>query len=287
MVSLALRAGWRRAAILVLIPLLAACQTDLYSNLTEREANEIISVLNRHGISADKKPGGRDAGLIVTVDQTRFAEAVAILNSRGLPREDFRSLGEVFNGDRLVTSPTEERARLMYALSQELSQTVAQIDGVISARVHVVLPESDALSRQIKPSSASVFIRRDAEAPVDRFLPQIKMLIENSIEGLDYEKISVIDIPVAVAEPQPVAAISTEQVLGVAIDPRDKPRLMMVLGALAGLALAAIAAAIALLIWRRRGPSEAATMETGQSAAIVQLPRSKLGSLPPADQSAG
>ena len=287
MTQLALWVRWRRFAMLALIPLLAACQVDLYSGLTEREANEMISVLDTHGIRASKKPGGRDGGLIVTVDETRFSEAVTILNSRGLPRQDFRSLGEVFNGDRLVTSPTEERARLMYALSQELSQTVAQIDGVISARVHVVLPESDALSRQVQPSSASVFIRRDAEAPLQTFLPQIKMLIENSIEGLDYEKISVVDIPVAMPVAQSPLRPQTETVLGVAIDPRDRSQLFMLLGGLAGVAVLAILALIAVLLMRgKSAPATAPGAAAPQSASIVQLPRSEVGTLPPANTSA-
>ncbi len=283
-------AGWRRLAILILMPLvLGACKTDLYSNLTEREANEIISVLDRQGIRADKRPGGRDAGMTVMVSESRFADAVSILNSRGLPRQDFRSLGEVFDGDRLVTSPTEERARLMYALSQELSQTVAQIDGVISARVHVVLPESDALSRQVQPSSASVFIRRDAAADLDSFLPQIKMLIENSIEGLDYEKISVVDIPVEMPETDEAFRTSTEMVLGMAVDPHDRTRLLSLVGGLAGVAGVAIAALIWLLVWRRRETSDDGedALAPHQQASIVQLPRAEVSALTNANSSAG
>jgi len=51
---------------------------------------------------------------------------------------------------------------MIYALSEELSRTVSEIDGVISARVHVVLPENDPLRRDLVPSSASVFIRHDS-----------------------------------------------------------------------------------------------------------------------------
>ena len=56
---------------------------------------------------------------------------------------------------------------LIYALSEELSRTVSEIDGVISARVHVVLPENDPLRRDLVPSSASVFIRHDTSLPVN------------------------------------------------------------------------------------------------------------------------
>ena len=41
-----------------------------------------------------------------------------ILKAQGLPREDFDSLGKVFKREGFVSTPVEERARLMHALSQ-------------------------------------------------------------------------------------------------------------------------------------------------------------------------
>ena len=160
---------WRRgravfAAIVVL--LLAACETELYTGLSEREANEIVAVLMNAGIPAEKT-FDRDDTLSVVVDQDRFAEAVSILNARGLPRQTFDSIGDIFEKEGLISSPTEERARFIYALSQELSRTVAEIDGVLSARIHVVLPENDAFRRDVRPSSASVFVRHDGAVPLD------------------------------------------------------------------------------------------------------------------------
>jgi len=105
-------------------------------------------------------------------------------------------MGEVFKGSGLIASPTEERARFVYALSEELSRTISDIDGVLSARIHVVLPKNDLLRQDTTPSSASVFIRHDARAPMKNLLPQVKMLVANSIEGLSYEKVSVVLVSV-------------------------------------------------------------------------------------------
>ena len=41
------------------------------------------------------------------------------------------------------------------------------------------------------PSSAAVAIRSRWNADVEAFIPQIKSLVRNSIEGLQYEKITV------------------------------------------------------------------------------------------------
>ncbi len=113
-----------------------------------------------------------------------------------MPRQPFKSLGEVFKGSGLVASPVEERARYVYALSEELSRTISDIDGVLSARVHVVLPKNDLLRQDATPSSASVFIRHASNAKLSALLPQIKMLVANSIEGLSYDKVAVVFVPV-------------------------------------------------------------------------------------------
>jgi type III secretory pathway lipoprotein EscJ len=110
-----------------------------------------------------------------------------------VPKQEFTTLGEVFKRDGLVSSPVQERARMIFALSQQLSRTVSEIDGVLSARVHLVLPENDPL-RQV--SSASVFIRHQASTPMVDLVPQIKMMIANSVAGLSYDKVSVVLVPV-------------------------------------------------------------------------------------------
>ncbi|KNY19835.1 type III secretion inner membrane ring lipoprotein SctJ [Methylobacterium sp. ARG-1] len=186
----------RRAALFAAVALvLGGCKTDLYTKLSEREANEMVALLLDKGIEA-ARVGAKDGTSTVQVDQGRFAHAVELLKAGGYPHQTFTNMGEVFKGGGLIASPTEERARYIYALSQELSKTISGIDGVLSARIHVVLPKNDLLKQDATPSSASVFIRYDQAASVKALLPQIKMLVANSIEGLTYEKVSVVFVPV-------------------------------------------------------------------------------------------
>lgn len=182
--------------LLILLPLLflMSCRSDLYTRLTENEANEIVALLMRNGISANRV-AAKDGTSIVRVEESSISDAVTLLNDAGLPRPKFATMGEVFADTKLISSPTEERARFIYALSQELSKTLSEIDGVISARVHLVLPKNDPLREDAKPSSASVFIKHDAAIAMVPLLPQIKTLVTNSIEGLTYDKVSVIFIP--------------------------------------------------------------------------------------------
>jgi type III secretion protein J len=185
----------QRALVLLVALLLSACETELYNNLDQRQANEIVATLQQRGIPAQRMvvKGGQ---YTVVVDKARFADSIAILNEAGLPKQEFQTMGQVFKKDGLVSSPMQERAQMIFALSQELSRTVSEIDGVLSARVHLVLPENDPLRQQLVPSSASVFIRHRSNTRVDNLVPQVKMLVANGVAGLSYDKVSVVLVPV-------------------------------------------------------------------------------------------
>jgi type III secretion protein J len=199
----------RTLALFGLVLFLTGCSVDLYTKLSETEANEIVALLIRNGISASRV-AAKDGTSVVRVEESSFADAVAILDGVGLPRQRFASIGDVFADTKLVSSPMEERARFIYAISQELSKTLSEIDGVLAARVHLVLPKNDPLREDQKPSSASVFIKHDPSISLTSLLPQIKTLVTNSIEGLTYDKVSVVFVPgqkgrnqTAAARPRP------------------------------------------------------------------------------------
>jgi type III secretion protein J len=175
--------------------LLSACEAELYNNLDQRQANEMVGTLQQRGIPAQRVAvkGGQ---YTVVVDKGRFAESIAVLKEAGLPKQEFQNMGQVFKKDGLVSSPMQERAQMIFALSQELSRTVSEIDGVLSARVHLVLPENDPLRQQLVPSSASVFIRHRGNMAVGNLVPQVKMLVANGVAGLSYDKVSVVLVPV-------------------------------------------------------------------------------------------
>ena len=180
------------AAALPVALLLTACdnQTTLHSNLDEQQANLVMAALLDAGISCHKDPGDEGAWN-VTVSENRFADAVNLLERLGLPRREYRGLGEVFKKTGMISSPSEERIRFMDALAQDLSRTIASIDGVVDARVHIVLPENDPFARNSLPSSAAVAVRSRWDADVSEYIPAIKGLVKNAIEGLAYDKIMV------------------------------------------------------------------------------------------------
>ncbi|MDR2576480.1 MAG: type III secretion inner membrane ring lipoprotein SctJ [Puniceicoccales bacterium] len=189
---------WYSLLLCSLALLGAGCgKAILYSNVSERQANEMISLLRARHVNVDKLPGAENSWT-VSVAGHQFAAAVDILGTYGYPRDEFSTLGRVFQKAGLVSSPTEERARLMYALSETLAENISHIHGVITARVNIVLPESNPYSESTSPSSAAVFVTYRPGSGIEDAVREIKYLVTNSIEGLNYDKVSVALFPTSI-----------------------------------------------------------------------------------------
>ena len=186
-----LKSWMRRALVLVAVIALAGCgREDLYTNVTESDANTMLGLLIARGISATKRPV-KETLFAVAVPRDQFASAVDILKWYGIPKETFQGIGEMFPKTGLVSSPSEERIRFMYALAGNISEMLSNIDGVITARVILVLPSNDPYSNTTTPSSASVFLKIRPGFDTTTQIPQIKQLVMNSVEDLKYERVAV------------------------------------------------------------------------------------------------
>ncbi|WP_437883144.1 type III secretion system inner membrane ring lipoprotein SctJ [Pseudomonas sp. LRF_L74] len=194
------------AVLLVLVSLLAGCseKTDLFSGLSERDANDILASLGEYRIEVSKRAD--KTGVVVSVDSKDANRAIRVLDAAGLPRRARTSLGEIFKKEGVISTPLEERARYIYALSQELESTLSQIDGVIVARVHVVLPERIAPGEPVQPASAAVFIKHAASLEPDAVRLRVQQMVASSIPGMsgaalaDNDKFSIVFVPAAAFE---------------------------------------------------------------------------------------
>lgn len=187
----------RYLAMLMLcsVTLLAACtgKVDLLTGITESDGNEALSALLDAGLNADKQV--TKDGTNIRIASNDVGRALETLAALGLPRERFDGMGEIFRKEGLVSSPLEERARYIYALSQELANTLTQVDGVLTARVHVVLPERGSVGEATLPSTAAVFIKHRRDYTLDALQPQIRRLVTHSIPGLREDQVTVVLFP--------------------------------------------------------------------------------------------
>jgi len=217
------KTGFALLAVLAL----AGCRIEVYDNLSQRDANEITALLLSSSIDA-KRVEDKDGMFAVDVPEGDFAAAVQLISDSGLPRPQFRSMVDVFDNDRLISSPSEERARLGYAVSQELSQTVSEIDGVVSARVHLATPAVDPLGRRVNKSSASVAIHHEEALPTDGLVPRIKLLVSHAVDDLEYDDVLVALFPVGGrrnlnSAPAPARAVAERSSDGGILDEMARP----------------------------------------------------------------
>jgi type III secretion protein J len=204
----AFRLGWLTLVLVAALFLSGCSAQEVYGDLSEAQANELVAALGDAGITAQKSK--TEDKWAVAVPQGDFSKAVETLRAAGLPREDFDSLGTIFKKEGFTSTPLEERARLNYGLSQELSRTISEIDGVVQARVHLTIPEADPLSREAKPSAASVFVKYRSGFDLRSQTGAIKSLVTNSIEGLTYDNVSVVMVPARTIPPAKTGTVGIE-----------------------------------------------------------------------------
>lgn len=239
-------------AVIGFMAVLAACNQDVYSDLTEAEANHMLAELISHGVNATKTSKGKE-GFTISVDSSEMLKALAVLKDAGFPRSSRDSIGKVFQKSGIMSSPFEERVRYIYALGEEVAQTISNIDGVVTARVHIVLPDAPQLGQPVKPSSAAVFIKYRPGVDIEYFVPQIRRLVSSSIEGLDYSAVTVVldEAMPTKAEP-PSAAGDTTMVFGLSIKTADLSLFWTIVWSVIAVIVLLVAALVggAFLWWR-------------------------------------
>jgi type III secretion protein J len=193
----------RRVLFAIALFVVGCSGTPIQHGLDESSANEVITALETAGIAAVKvaSEGGGSEGQTFTVNVRSgddVARAMDLMHSRGLPRGRRSGLAEMYGQPSLVPSPTEERARFLEALGNDIERTLESIDGVVSAHVHLVLAENDPLAadpRPRVPAQASVLLKVRAGFKIPLEVVDIQRLVAGSVPGLQAPAVTVLSIP--------------------------------------------------------------------------------------------
>lgn len=183
-----------RFAMIGSLVLLASCSQEFIGGLSQKDMMDAQVLLDRAGISV-RFSKAEDGRYTLTGDASEQARALALLTENGLPRGEHPSIAEVFPGTGFVVTPFEQKARLSYALEQQLSQTLSDLEGVAEARVHVVLPEDNGRGLVREQSRASVLIKYRDNADAAAIENKSRALVVNSVRGLSYEDVSIVSSP--------------------------------------------------------------------------------------------
>jgi type III secretion protein J len=186
----------RLRSILLLWVSLAAfgCSVPIAKGLDEQEANHTVLSLQRGHVAANKEADPRDEKLwTVTVSHGDVTQAVALLASEGPIASKTPGLLESLGASSLIPSPRTERVRVLAGTAGELERSLREIEGVLSARVHLAIPTADSLSDSTEPTetTASVLIRfRDGLNPISE--NEVKRLVAGAVTGLTADRVSVV-----------------------------------------------------------------------------------------------
>ncbi|MBX3531269.1 MAG: flagellar M-ring protein FliF [Rhizobiaceae bacterium] len=160
----------------------------LYVGLERADVNQIGMVLGEAGIPFDVASDGTT----VLVAAGKTANARMLLAEKGLPTSANAGY-ELFDnvGSLGLTSFMQQITRIR-ALEGEIARTIQSIDGVRSARVHIVLPERGNFRREEQQPTASVVIRT-VGSEGQRSAAAIRHLVAAAVPGLGADNVTVLD----------------------------------------------------------------------------------------------
>jgi flagellar M-ring protein FliF len=178
------------AAVLVAISMgFGQPKALLYSNLDLKEAGNITQNLDQAGIKYEVKGDGST----ILVDRDKVASTRLMLSSKGLPTSG--SVGyEIFdNTSALGQTDFVQQLNRQRALEGELGRTISSLDGITSARVHLVLPKRQLFEQEAEQPSAAVTIGVGGREPGPDNVRAIQNLIAGAVPSLKPDRVTVVD----------------------------------------------------------------------------------------------
>ena len=162
----------------------------LFTQLAPADTNIVISTLESNGIEYEINAGGT----VVAVPRGDLDRARLLLASEGLPKGDGIGFESLYQEQELGLSSFMEQARYHRALEAELARTMAALDSVRSARVHLAIAKESPFLRKGNAPAASVMLNiYPGRILSERQLAGIVHLVSSSVPNLDASQVSVVD----------------------------------------------------------------------------------------------
>ena len=164
-------------------------RTTLYAGLPEAEKSRVIDALKNSGVDVSLDPVTGD----VLVPNGSYHSSRMTLAAQGLPASAASGY-EQLDSIQMGSSRSVEAARLKQSQEVELARSISEIDMVMSARVHLALPDKEVFVRQQAEPTASVFVQLARGRSLGSSkVEAITHLVSASIPNLTKENVSVVD----------------------------------------------------------------------------------------------
>ncbi|WP_428239459.1 flagellar basal-body MS-ring/collar protein FliF [Gynuella sp.] len=153
-------------------------------------SKEVITLLQTEGIEFDIDPV---SGLILVPESDLHQARLAIAGA-GFSNDQTVGYELLDQSQPLGTSQFMENARYRRGLEGELARTIASINQVRSARVHLAIPKRSVFVRDSREPSASVFLDLYPGALLEKQeVKAITNLVATSVEELSPDKVTIVD----------------------------------------------------------------------------------------------
>lgn len=197
------------ACILCLV--LSACSVPVAGNLEERDANLVADALVRSGIDATKESDPSAEGHYrVVVPHDDRTLAIAALRDYDLPPRHTPGVLDSIGKGTLLPSPAAEHAQYVAGIAGDLERTLATVDGVLGARVHLSIPVANPLSEKpIEAPTASILLKYVGSTP-PLTETDIRRLVAGAVSNMRLQDVTVVTVgrpDLAIARPRPLAHV--------------------------------------------------------------------------------
>ena len=161
----------------------------LYANLAAEDAASVTQALDSARIPYKLEEGGNS----ISVPSEQLASARLKLAAQGLP-EGGGGVNAMTKDPGFGVSAFMESARYQHALETELARTIASLQNVQAARVHLAMSRQSAFVSDRKPGSASVFLQiRAGRRLDDEQVQAITNLVASSVPEMLASQVTVVD----------------------------------------------------------------------------------------------
>jgi flagellar M-ring protein FliF len=163
-------------------------QRVLFSNLPDSDKSAVVQALDSAGIDSNFDGAGS-----ITVAESEYHKARMLLAGQDLPHAapgGYAILDQLPMG----TSRAVEGERLRQARETELARSIAELDAVAEARVHLATPEASVFVRDRAEPSASVIVKLQPGRTLgDSQVRSIVNLVASSVPGMKPESVTIVD----------------------------------------------------------------------------------------------
>ncbi len=161
----------------------------LYKDLSLKDAGLITQKLDDMAINWKDENGGTT----ILVPQNMKDKIKIQLATEGLPKDGY-SILDALNDSSWTMTEAEKKERLKYALQNELSETISNIDGIDDSKVYIDIPQENSFLKDNGQATASVFIKLSRGIPLSsENVLAIKNLVASSFKNMKVENVTVTD----------------------------------------------------------------------------------------------